>query len=145
MLEWPYIQRWEATEEGLAITIEHATETRQLHAIQAGAAADVLGMGTSYIEYRDANKLVVRTEGFAPRFWGLGRGVDSSTEKVVREVYEMQEDGYRIKLTYTVMDGEYLTEPVSVTRMFRKVHDIEFAEEPPCDVTTAQRHLEFER
>ena len=54
------------------------------------------------------------------------------------------EDGYRLRLTYTVTDPALLEEPVSETLHYARVHDFEFADEPPCDVATARRHLDYE-
>lgn len=146
MLNWPYSQKWQSQGENLFITIEHAVETRTLF----GSATDLLppetyNLGQSRIMSRSDKELLVESRGFAAKRWGLTRGLSSGPEKIVTERYELVEDGYRLKLEVTIEDPLAITEPVTDTIYYAKVHDFEFAEEPPCDVASARRHLEFER
>lgn len=143
MLEWPYAQQWRRVGDAIHIRIEHAIEQRWLRpAVEAGDD-DVLGLGRSRIVRQSERELVVESRGFAARAWGLGRGIDSSTAKVVTERYQLAEAGMRLQLDYTIADPAYLTDEVTQTLNFAKVPDYTFAEEPPCDVVTAQRHLEY--
>ena len=144
MLEYPYAQHWENAGDGIAITIEHSTATRRLNGPTDDPVLTQPEMGRSTITHRDAERLVVASTGFHPLEWGLWRGIDSSADKRIVEEYRLTDDGYRFELTYTIEDPEYLAAPASRTLRFRKLHDFEFAEEPPCDVETATRHLRFE-
>ena len=146
MLNWPYSLKWQAQGENILITIEHAVETRTLYSeATASLPPEEFNLGQSRIVARTQNELVVETRGFAPKHWGLTRGLSSSSEKVITERYELVEDGYRLKLDVTMEDPLSITQPVTDTIYYAKVHDFEFAEEPPCDVQSARRHLEFER
>ena len=144
MLAWPYAMTWIEGPSGIDIAIEHATDKRRLHATPGLADQDPIGMGRSTINERSDAALVVRTVGFDGKHWGLGTGISSGDRKALTERYELLDDGYRMQLTYSVEDPEYLTEPVEETLFYAKVHDYEFAAEPPCDVRTARRHLDYE-
>lgn len=145
MLSWPYSQKWLADGDDVYVTIEHAIETRRFHADQnARLPESIHDLGQSRIISRSDGELVVETSGFTPKFWGLTRGVSSGADKVVTERYRLVEDGYRMELTVTMEDPLAITEPVTDTIHYAKVADFDFAEEPPCDVRSARRHLEFE-
>ncbi len=142
MLVWPYAQRWERTENGMRIELEHSDDVRTIH--ERNPPAPVAhDNGFSVASVVDGD-YVVRSGNFPDKHWGTWRGISSGEQKTVVEKYELQDDGLRMKLTFTVSDPEYLTEPVMQTASFAKVADYEFAEEPPCDVFTATRHLQFE-
>lgn len=146
MLSWPYSQKWINQGADLFVTLEHAVEERTLFdekTVMIPKSSHDLGQ--SRILSRTDTELVVETRGFSPKFWGLTRGVSSGIAKVVTEKYELVEDGYRLKLTLTLADPLSLSEPVTDTLYYAKVHDFDFAAEPSCDVGTAKRHLEFER
>lgn len=145
MLSWPYSQHWRLEGDDLAISLEHAPEVRRLYAdpnAELPESADDLGQ--SRIVSRSPGELVVETRGFSPKLWGLTRGVSSGVDKVVTEHYRLVEDGFRLELTVTMVDPLSLTEPVTEELSYAKVSDFEFAKEPPCDIGTARRHLEFE-
>lgn len=145
MLSWPYSQRWHTEGDDFAISLEHATETRRLVAdpqVVLPPATDDLGQAR--ILSRGPDELIVETKGFSPKLWGLTRGVSSGEGKVLTEHYRLVEEGFRLELTVTMVDPLALTAPVVETLNYAKVRDFEFAEEPPCDVRTARRHLEFE-
>lgn len=150
MLGWPYAQQWRIDAAGLHISIEHAVEERSIpflvaaSATGAQTAGDPLGLGTSVARRVAPDVLEIRSAEFTPRFWGITRGISSSGAKELLERYELIDGGYKLKLTYTVADTEYLAEPVSESYTLQKVHDYTFAGEPDCDVGTAQRHLQFE-
>lgn len=153
MLDWPYAQQWRLTEQGMAVSIEHAVEERLLNYVaprsleersDAVSHEGGLGMGVSVISEQSANRMVVQTNSFGDKDWGLGRGIDSSSSKHLTETYELIEGGLKMKLAYTVVDDVYLVQPAEATFYFAKVTDYEFAAEPACDVTTAQRHLKYE-
>ena len=143
MLDWPYAQQWQRTARGINITIEHAVETRQL-GTELPEAGEVMGLGRAQIVKDDGTSLVIRSEGFAAKHWGLFQGLDSSGDKALLEHYTLQDAGMKLKLTYTVSDPSALTEPAERTLYYAKVADYDFAPEPPCDIRTARRHLEFE-
>jgi hypothetical protein len=142
-LGYPYAQKWTIDDEGIAIVFEHSTDTRMFLNIGSQGVAKH-GLGVSVIGEQSAGHLIVITQGFLTKDWGLARGIGSSSSKHILETYELAEDGYRLDLTYVVEDPEYLTEPVTEHHSYAKVHDYEFAEEPPCDIATATRHWEFE-
>ena len=101
-------------------------------------------MGHAAIVERADGLMLVRTSGFAAKHWGLATGISSGPDKTLLERYELMDEGYRLKLTYTVEDPAVLTAPATETLYYAKVHDYAFADEPPCDVGTARRHLEYE-
>ncbi|MDG2278169.1 MAG: DUF6152 family protein [Pseudomonadales bacterium] len=146
MLSWPYSQKWVNRGDDIFITLEHAIEQRTLfnENIAAIPKSDH-DLGQSRIMSRSDNELVVETRGFLPKFWGLTRGLSSGADKVVIEKYELVENGYRLKLTLTLVDPMSLTGTVTDTLHYAKVRDFDFAKEPSCDVRAARRHLEFER
>ena len=161
MLEWPYAQRWRITEEGIDIQIEHSEEHRQIPwQSSVGAAAyaantngrlssvEVLNAANrqpvSQARLSDKNVLVIETSGFVEKFWGNARGISSSEEKTLREHYQFVDGGRRMVLTYMLSDPRYLTESVEVVLNYAQVHDYQFADEPPCDIATATRHLKYE-
>ncbi len=144
MLEWPYISRWRNVDDGIDVVIEHSTDRRLLFN-DAGAARAVLAdMGISRITRRDAEKLVIESQGFPAKFWGITRGIDSSEAKRLVETYTLAPDGLSMNLTVEIHDPAALTEPVVQVHTYRKTHDFVFGEEPPCDLATARRHLQFE-
>ena len=140
---WPYAQYWRDTEAGIAVTAEHSIETRLLSNNAAPSGQAPSAMGFAQITQRDANTLVVQSSHFAPMAWGAARGVSSSAQKRLVERYELQADDLMV-LTITLIDPVMLSEPVTVQHRYRKVPGYTFAEEPPCDVATARRHLQFE-
>lgn len=145
MLSWPYSQHWRLEGNDMIISLEHAPEVRHLYAdpdTELPESADDLGQ--SRIVSRSPGELVVETRGFSPKLWGLTRGVSSGKDKVVTEQYRLIEEGFRLELTVTMVDPMALTAPVTEVLSYAKVRDFEFAEEPPCDVRTARRHLDFE-
>ena len=149
MLDWPYAQRWEVDDDGIYVTIEHSTDRRWFRTAKDADPAKVKAwslhdVGSTVIERHTQDELVLSSSGFEPKFWGNARGISSGVGKNVREHYALIDGGYRLKLTFTVEDPEFLAGPVSKTLYFTKLHDFDFAEEPPCDLHTAQRHLEFE-
>jgi hypothetical protein len=144
MLAWPYSQQWQRVDDGFRITIEHATDTRRIYESGGADAASVHDLGVSRGHMRDDGIYEIVTDGFLPKRWGITRGLNSTADKRVVERYELIEDGYRLRLTYTVTDSARLQEPVSETLHYARVHDFDFADEPPCDVATAQRHLDYE-
>ena len=142
-LGYPYAQKWVIEDEGIAIEFEHSTDTRIF--LNDGAQGFAKhGLGVSIIGEQSADRLMVITQGFSAKDWGLARGIGSSKAKRILETYQLAEDGYRLDLTYVVEDPEFLTEPVTEQHSYAKVHDYEFADEPPCDIATATRHWEFE-
>ena len=48
-----------------------------------------------------------------------------------------------MRVSYTIEDPVYITEPVVREGGYRKIAEHEFVE-LPCDPETAQRHLQFE-
>lgn len=144
MLEWPYISRWRNVDDGIDVVIEHSTDRRLLFNDAGAARAVMPDMGISRITHRDAEKLMIESQGFPAKFWGITRGIDSSDAKRLVETYTLAPDGLSKHLTLEIHDPASLTEPVVQVYKYRKTHDFVFGEEPPCDLTTAQRHLQFE-
>ena len=144
LLAWPYSQKWRRVDEGLHITIEHAPQQRVLRSHSSAQGHTNPHMGNSVITSRGDGSLTVVTTGFPTKHWGLARGISSSPAKQLTERYTLADDGYRLDLTVEISDSEFLTETVAVHYSYAKVHDFEFAEEPPCDLATATRHLQYE-
>ena len=143
MLHWPYAQTWQWQEGQLIITREHSTEGRVVLS-EPPSNVQVSRTGTSHYVKNADGSLTVVTSGFAATEWGNTRGVDSSSAKQLSERYTLEDDGQTLALTYTLIDPQFLNSPVELSVRYAKVADYEFAEEPPCDAYTAQRHLEFE-
>ena len=137
---------WTRTDEKIVVVKEHSPQVRVLHLDGAPPPEDyernLLGYSVAHIAHDGA--LVVETTNYAPTRWGNIRGIDSSEEKRVIERYELTNGGLNMDVSYTIEDPVYLTEPKIVARQYRKVADYDFPEEPPCDVDTASRHLQFE-
>ncbi|MCZ6618427.1 MAG: DUF6152 family protein [Gammaproteobacteria bacterium] len=142
MLVWPYARRWRALDDGFSVEIEHSEEHRRIYdRAQGHTGTSGISVGT---KQPDGSYKIVTT-GFVPQPWGNARGIGSSDQKRITELYTLEEGGYKLRLDYSLEDPVYLRAPVTMTESFRKLHDFEFGEEPPCDVATATRHLDFER
>jgi hypothetical protein len=139
-----YSHRWTRNGDGIVIEKERTPQIRIVHLDGAPRPADFepneLGYSVGRIE--DDGTLLIETDGFAPTRWGNARGLDSSAEKRVVERYRLAEDGYAMRVAYTIDDPVYLREPVTVEGEYRKSADFEFIEET-CDPETARRHLQF--
>lgn len=144
MLVWPYTQHWRAQGSGFSVDIEHSTQQRRIFASTEGAGDVPSPLGISVGEQLADGSYQIVTTNFPPQPWGNARGISSSAQKKVTENYTLADDGYTLRLQYTIEDPVYLSKPVSRTEQYRKVHDFEFAQEPPCDIQTATRHLKFE-
>ena len=143
MLQWPYAQRWRWQDDQLLIEREHSLEGRVVYA-QMPAEVSAGKSGVSVYHHQPDGSLMMTTDQFVATRWGSTRGVDSSADKQLTEHYQLTEGGRVLALTYTIIDPPHLREPVVQTLRYAKVADFEFAEEPPCDTYTAQRHLQFE-
>lgn len=100
-------------------------------------------LGYSFGRIEEDGRLVIETSGFYQTPWGITRGLDSSIEKKVTEIYQLENDGFEMSFTYTLRDPVYLTEPLVQTGRYRAIRDHEFTSEL-CDLDSANRHLEFE-
>ena len=141
----PFSHGWTRTEDSIVIDKELSPIDRVIHLDGSGRGEDfepdLLGYSAGRIE--NDGTLVVETTGFAPTKWGLERGIDSSEQKRVTERFKLTGDGYGMTVSYTVEDPVFLSEPVTIEGMYRKVADHELVNEP-CDLETTRRHLEFE-
>ena len=144
MLEWPYTQYWQSAGDGFSVEVEHSTEHRRIYSSLDHVPEVRTPSGISIGTRQSDGSYQIVTGHFLPQAWGNGRGISSSADKQVTERYSLVDGGYKLHLSYTLEDPIYLAEPVTKTVEFRKVHDFVFAEDPPCDVSTATRHLEFE-
>ncbi|MDA1073323.1 MAG: DUF6152 family protein [Proteobacteria bacterium] len=142
MLVWPYAQAWRADGDGYSVEIEHSQGRRIVSPEPTGAPGP---FGISTLERLADGRYKIVTQGFEPQPWGNARGISSSAQKRLTEIYTIAEDGYSMHLGYTIEDPVYLSAPVTVSESYRRMHDFTFAEEPPCDVATATRHLNFEQ
>ncbi|MEM9624072.1 MAG: DUF6152 family protein [Pseudomonadota bacterium] len=143
MLTWPYAQQWQQDAQGYVIRIEHSDEHRRIYA-QPGQIKQPDDSGYSWGGVQADRVMQITSDQFPSKHWGNARGISSSAQKTLSERYELLDDGYRMRLTYTLTDPQYLLEPVSMTAEYAKIRDFEFAAEPPCDTATATRHLQFE-
>lgn len=89
----------------------------------------------------DGSILEIETIGFSETVWGLGRGAPSSDQKVVRERYEVSQDGNRMNVEYWFEDPVYLAEPQHVVgEMLRKPGYVMVPWD--CDAKAARRHVD---
>lgn len=145
IITWPYSQRWSWNDNDLYMEKEMSPQVRTIHFDQATAPQGYIPneLGYSFGRIAEDGTLTVETSGFAQTPWGTTRGLDSSAQKHVTEVYKLENDGFEVSFTYTLTDPVYLTEPLIETGRFRKIIDHEFTSEL-CDIDAANRHLEFE-
>ena len=141
----PYTHRWIREADRIVIEKDQSEQVRVIHLdgspMPEDWVPDLLGYSVGHFEADGS--LVVETTGFAPTTWGIVRGIDSSAAKKVTERFELAADGYEMKVSITVEDPEYLTEPHTRTGGYDKIRDHEFSS-VPCDPETARRHLQFE-
>jgi hypothetical protein len=139
-----YSHKWTRSGDSITIEKERTPQIRVVHLDGPPRPADFepdeLGHSVGRIE--DDGTLIIATDGFAPTRWGNARGLDSSAEKRVVERYRLTDDGYAMRVSYTIDDPVYLREPVTVEGEYRKSADFDFIEET-CDPATARRHLQF--
>lgn len=141
----PYTHLWIVEADRIVIEKDQSPLTRTIHLDGSAPPADYEPniLGYSVGRFEDDGTLVVETTGFSPTRWGLTRGIDSSGEKRITERYSLAENGYVKRVTYTVEDPVYLTEPVTREGGYTLIPEHEFTE-LPCDPETARRHLQFE-
>lgn len=84
--------------------------------------------------------LVIDTARFSHVRWGNGTGVDSGEEKTTVERYRLSDDGKSLSLTFTMLDPEYLTEPVTIEHRYNLTAGYEL-QDYVCDPATSRRHL----
>ncbi len=145
IITWPYAQRWVWSDNALLMEKEMSPQTRMIHFDQASPPSDYTPneLGYSYGRIDEDGSLIIETSGFAQTPWGITRGLDSSTEKHITEVYKLENDGFEMSFTYTLTDPVYLTESRVEAGRYRAIRDHEFTSEL-CDLDAANRHLEFE-
>jgi Family of unknown function (DUF6152) len=114
---------------------------RIVHLDTSAHPADVAPspLGHSIGRFEDG-ELVVDTARFSHVRWGNGTGVDSSEERTTVERYRLSEDGKRLLLTFTMLDPEYLTEPVTIEHSYNLTVGYEL-QDYRCDPETSRRHL----
>jgi hypothetical protein len=64
---------------------------------------------------------------------------------LVGRVIKLTDGGRGLSLSYTLEDPVYFTKPITREGVFFKKPDVEFVQQPPCDLDAAQQHLKFER
>jgi hypothetical protein len=139
-----YSHAWRRNETSIVIEKERTPQIRTIHLDGATRPQDFEPdeLGYSVGHFEADGTLVIETDGFAATPWGNHRGLDSSDQKRVVEQYKLTDDGYGMRVSYTIEDPVYLTRPVTVEGEYRKSADFEFVEET-CDPETARRHLQF--
>ncbi len=143
----PFRHRWTRSGNTLSIEKELSPFTRTIELgemeFPSDVAASRIGSTIGWLDGEGA--LHLETRNFIDDAWGNYRGLDSSTEKVVREKYVLAADGLSMNLELTVEDPVYLTEPY--TEQWKLVkgpnYDGDLAKQD-CDLESAGRHLEFE-
>ncbi|MEO6080658.1 MAG: DUF6152 family protein [Steroidobacteraceae bacterium] len=88
----------------------------------------------------EGNILVIETANFSAQRWGNGRGLDSSDQKQLVERYTMGPDGHTMKVTFTLTDPVYLTQPVVETFSFSYSPEYKISDFN-CDVDSAKTYL----
>ena len=141
----PYTHLWIREEDRIVVEKDQSPLNRVIHLDGSAPPADyepnILGYSVGHFE--DDGTLVVETTGFSPTRWGLTRGIDSSDRKRITERFSLDENGYVMRVSYTVEDPVYLTGPVTREGGYNLIPEHEFTE-LPCDLETARRHLQFE-
>lgn len=89
----------------------------------------------------DGNALVIDTRNFAEHPMGLSMNLPGGTGKRLTERLELSEDGTAITYSGTIVDDEYLTEPVRWTGQWVYRPDMDRANEQ-CDLDVARRFLD---
>jgi hypothetical protein len=139
-----YSHAWQRYEDRIVIEKERSPQVRTIYLDGRRRpddfVPDELGFSTGHFE--PDGMLVVETTGFAYTAWGNSRGLDSSARKTVVERYRLSDDGYSMRVEYTIDDPIFLTEPVTVEGEYRKSADYDFVDEV-CDPETARRHLRY--
>ena len=145
MLVTPYSQHWRAEREGFSVEIEHSTQRRRIYTNTESLPDAPSSLGTSVGELLPDGRYQIVSTNFPPQPWGNAKGISSSAQKKVTETYSLTDGGYKLQLEFTLEDPAYLATPVARIETYQKIHDFEFAQEPPCDIQTATRHLQFEK
>ncbi|MBX5460230.1 MAG: hypothetical protein IRZ28_03990 [Steroidobacteraceae bacterium] len=101
-------------------------------------------LGFSVGRFEPDGTLVVETTGFSPVKWGNAPGVDSGPRKRIVERYKLIDGGMAMSVSYTLEDPDYFTAPVTGQGTYTKSADSEFAKQPPCDLSAAREHLNYE-
>jgi hypothetical protein len=143
----PFRHRW--SRSGNSLTTEKELSpfgrTVELGLVEFPAELTPSRNGTSMGWIDDSGALNMETRGFVQDNWGNYRGLDSSTQKVVRERYVLAEDGLSMDLALTIEDPVYLSEPYTEHWKFVKGPDFDGdLAKSDCDLESAGRHLEFE-
>ncbi len=84
---------------------------------------------------------MVDTAFFAPAQWAIGNGVSSSEQKHLTERCTLTDDRRRMRLSYTIEDSVYLTEPVTLSQTFAIDPGHPWQKEYACDPVASSRHL----
>lgn len=111
------------------------------NAIPQDLAAGRHGVASAHFE--DERTLIFKVTGYAPATWGIGRGVDSSDQKVVNGRMQLAEDGLTIAVSFETWDPVYLTEPLSRSGVLLKQADEELLL-ARCDPENSAIHLKVE-
>jgi hypothetical protein len=141
-----YQYKWIREPDRIVIRKEHFDNAdRVVHLKQTAPPRDYQPnpLGFSVGRFEADGTLVIETTGFSPVRWGSVPGVDSSDKKRIVERYKLIEGGRAMSLSYTMEDTEYFTGPFTRSGTFVKKPDSDFAPQPPCDLGTAQQHLQF--
>jgi hypothetical protein len=143
----PFRHRW--TRDGDRLTTEKELSpfgrSIDLGVVDFPSNIDPSRIGTSIGWVDEDGALNLETRGFVQDDWGNYRGLDSSTQKIVREKYVLAEDGLSMDLALTIEDPVYLSEPY--TEYWKLVKGPDFdgdLAKQDCDLESAGRHLEFE-
>jgi Family of unknown function (DUF6152) len=97
-------------------------------------------MGHS-IGWFENGDLIVETRGFTADRWGTHTGIDSSTEKQVREHFRLTDGGRGIEIEITVTDPVYLASPATFKHRWIKVADRDIIT-APCTMESAKLWIE---
>lgn len=89
----------------------------------------------------DGDALVIDTRNFSEHPMGLSMNLPGSTGKHLTERLELNEDGTAITYSGTIVDDEYLSEPVRWSGHWVYRPDMERANEQ-CDLDVARRFLD---
>lgn len=90
----------------------------------------------------EGDALVVETRLFADNPWGIGEGIPSGSQKVVRERYALAEGGTRLTVSWELFDPEYMESSFRDSRQWKYAPDLEPPEPGVCSEEVGGRWLQ---
>ncbi len=119
--------------------VDNLERVVHLNAAAHPATTPATPLGHSTGRFEDG-ELIIDTARFSLVRWGNGEGVDSGEEKTTVERYSLSEDGKVLNLLFTMLDPEFLTDPVTIEHTYDLSAGYQL-QDYLCDPETSRRHL----